>query len=274
MLSFNLGVLVTAILYILNIGVSFDGERLKIFGENANKIGILSVIAVMYIFSIILEKKKHSKIKYLLGLALIPLVNMLASTGSRITFAGLTLGLFIYFFVRNIKFSDIYLRLLTFLPIYFLIQYILSFSVLRNRLFNSIEEGDLSGRDTLWSNLWPYLIENPFMGVGINGYIEISTILYGTYFSPHNVFLEIFAYTGLIGLFLFLLFFYRIFQMTLVIKKRNNLLFPLVLVMLIFMVFFSGQGLTTKPFWLIYLYVVGTYLNSSHEIQENRNFIE
>lgn len=257
--ALNIGILLTTILYIFNIGVEFEAKRLEIFGENANTIGLLSVITLIYIISLITEKKHLSNFKYLLLFAFIPLINMIASSGSRTTFLSLILSLFVFFMLK--RSTHIGLKIFTILPLFLLVQYLLSFKVLRDRVYNSVETGDLSGREAIWENVLPYLIEKPIFGVGVNGYFDVSFLYYSKFFSPHNVFVEIFAYSGLVGLVFFLIFYYRLFKMTLIIKRRDNIMLPLVLIVIMFTVFFTGQGLTTKPFWLIYLYVIGTFLN-------------
>src|SRR5690606_36113958 len=77
-------------------------------------------------------------------------------------------------------------------------------NVLGTRLSRTIQEGNLAGREEIWYSILPLLKENWIFGVGRTGYIEYITELFGRIKSPHNVIIEVLAYSGVIGLLLFL----------------------------------------------------------------------
>ena len=57
------------------------------------------------------------------------------------------------------------------ISIYAIFSYLMTFDLLRDRLFSFIDEGNLSGRDILWTYTIPFILEKPVIGVGVNGYI-------------------------------------------------------------------------------------------------------
>lgn len=68
------------------------------------------------------------------------------------------------------------------------------------------KEMTLTGRTIIWANSWLYALESPIIGHGFitsTAYEKISGVLAGA--SPHNLLLGVFVYTGVIGIFVFLI---------------------------------------------------------------------
>lgn len=260
--SFNMGILVMGFLYLFNIGITYEDNRIEIFGENPNTIGIFSVFCVIYILSIFFEKIIVVKYKLLYLFALIPLFNMIANSGSRTTFIGLVISLCIFFiFKKNTK-SNFWIKIFGIISIYLIIQYILTFDVMSKRLELAVDKGDLSGRDTIWEDILPYILDKPIFGLGVDGYFDVISIFFGKFFSPHNVFIEILAYGGLVAFTIFFFFYYRLINISIYLKSKEDYILPIVLLQFILQIFSAGQGLTSKPFWMIYIYIIGTYIYS------------
>jgi|WetSurSiteA1Bulk_404760.scaffolds.fasta_scaffold05189_2 O-antigen ligase len=259
LLSLNLAIFVSALLFMLGIGVEITEGRLTIFSENANRLGMFSIFSILFIISNVFENKQHlGSSRYLLLTLTIPLANMAAQTGSRSTYIGLLLTIALYFVLKSkSKFS---LKIVYFflggVALFALNSYLMTFDVLSERMNSFYSEGNLSGRDVIWQFVMTRIMEKPIFGVGINGYTNIISELYGSFFSPHNVFLEIFAYSGLLGLLIFLYFIFQMVREGYYINKYDNYLMPLLYLVLILFVFLSGQALNLKAFWIIYAYLV------------------
>jgi len=265
----NLGFFISAVFFIFGIGVEYNEGRLTIFGENSNRIGLFSVFSLIYIFSTIIENKQnYNKWRYWLLVLIVPLLNMAAQTASRVTFFALVLSVGLFFILKSDK--NIAIKLFyTFLgaiSIYAIFSYLMTFDLLRDRLFSFIDEGNLSGRDILWTYTIPFILEKPVIGVGVNGYTHIISGLRGSFFSPHNVFIEIIAYSGFLGLLTFFLFFYRIFRAAIDSLKNHKFVLLFINVVLIFFIFFSGQGLAVKFFWILYACIITININLSKQI--------
>ncbi|MDL1980218.1 MAG: O-antigen ligase family protein [Deltaproteobacteria bacterium] len=70
-----------------------------------------------------------------------------------------------------------------------------------------------SGRTELWKNGWKLFVDSPLIGHGRNSFMILSQLRgYRYYGVPHNEYLRVLAEHGLIGLIVFLLIFFRIFQ--------------------------------------------------------------
>jgi O-antigen ligase len=262
-ISLNIGIFILTILFLFNVGVEYHDNRLSIFGENPNLIGIFCVFSIVFILSSIFENKQQlSMRRYGLALFLFPLLKIVAETGSRVTFLGLMLSLFVFFMFqkRGKLLSKIIISISGIVFIIAAINYFMNTGVLSERLLKTYESNDLGGRDYIWVYLLPYIIEKPVFGLGVNGYIELCTLVFGRYFSPHNVFIEILIYCGAVGLFTFLFFYYRMIKTAWSVLQKQFYILPCVLLIFIFFIFFSGQGLMTKPFWIVYAYVVSVPL--------------
>jgi O-antigen ligase len=130
------------------------------------------------------------------------------------------------------------------------------------RLELAVDKGDLSGRDTIWEDILPYILDKPIFGLGVDGYFDVISIFFGKFFSPHNVFIEILAYGGLVAFAIFFFFYYRLINISIYLKSKEDYILPIVLLQFILQIFSAGQGLTSKPFWMIYVYIIGTYIYS------------
>lgn len=262
-LATNIGIFLSTVLYMFGVGVEFsDGGRLTIFGENANRIGVFAVISTLFILSTIFENPGGlGKFRYLLILLLIPLLNITAQTGSRVSFLGLIISitLFFVFLKGQKKQTRILILIIGAVGVYLLYNYFMTFEVIQSRMTSFYEEGDLAGRDRIWEMIVPLIKQNPLFGIGISGYIEASLSLLGRRISPHNVYLEVLVYTGVLGFLAFMFFIFRVFLASYKTYRHRNYLLPFVLVLFILFVFFSGQGLNIKMYWMFYVFIVATW---------------
>jgi O-antigen ligase len=268
LLLLNLAILLSAVLFLFGIGAELEEGRLTIFGENPNRIGLFSVFSILFIFSLILENtQNYRKSRFLLLLLLIPLLKMAALSGSRVTFFGLIIALVTFFIIKSNR-NFLYKSLtLVFggITIFALYLYLMSFEVLRERLSLAFTAGDLSGRDVIWEYALPLILKKPILGLGVNGYAEIMSYRYGGFFSPHNVFIEIFAYGGILGLIAYFTFFFQIGKESYNLKKDKNYVLPLTYTILLLFIYLSGQALAVKSFWIIYAYIA-----TAHKIQQKQ----
>ena len=121
---------------------------------------------------------------------------------------------------------------------------------------------DLSGRDIIWQNIMPLIKDNLVFGVGNVGYSEFSQSTFGLFNSPHNVFLEILCYTGIIGLSIYLVFLFRIFSKCYQLYKTENNLLPLILLIPVLGIIASSQILDVKTGWIIFAFIAGSCISS------------
>ena len=249
--------IIITFLYFLGIGLSDSLEgRVAMLGMNENYLGLSLTIAFLSLMSIVIDNKLDmSKNRFLLLLFLPLLLILIIKSGSRGALLGTFLGIFVFvLFNKSIKsfkkllliFGSIILLIL----VYFLF---LRNSYVVERLIDTFQYGDTANRDLIWEALTYSFSDTIIWGVGKTGYGAIAGDL-----SPHNVLLEVFLYTGVIGLIVFLFFYYKLLKRAFSKLKYENEILPIVLLMPITILLFTGQFFDKKFIWLILAYVAGS----------------
>ena len=254
--------------------------RLTVFGSNANELGIKAGFAILVLVHLLMtERKDIYKSKPLCYVCFALLLSLLLSTGSRTGLLVLILGLFSVF-----KFSKHWSVAKKGIIVYILILalgffwiFIFKDSLVVSRLFDTIEKGDLSSRDLIWATIFFIVQENWLYGVGLTGYsLEVSRIsaFEGNIASPHNVFLEVLSYTGLIGLGVFLVFYLRhlVFSVKTYFKEKQVL--PLLCMIPLMATTLSGQLFHQKFYWVLLAVIVGHYLSLGSQQKEEWEIAE
>lgn len=265
------GITISTIIFALGYGVSYEFGRLTIFGENSNAIGFYAVFGLMYIISLIFENRNQvGRKRYLVIVFIFPLLGAAAGSGSRTAFIMLIVGLSLFFLLKSNK--KFYLKafsvIIGAIVVYLVYNYLLTFELLHDRLMSTIEEGNLAGRETIWRFSIRIITEHPLIGVGIGEFKNIAEQLYGSRTSPHNVYIEILLYSGFVGLFFFLLFLFRLLKTAFVTYRIQNYVLPIILLAMVGMVFFAGQGLNIKLFWVFYAFIIGAYSQENYDIRQ------
>ncbi len=178
------------------------------FGSNIenNEEVVLSPLAIAYsgalnvslLVSIFFQKfKKYSfilKIYYITNFLLSMFLFVLGSTRGAFIVVILAILLFIYA-QKGMKKVKYIFYIIPIVPLFFLYLNYTESSLLE-RLTNTVESQDSSGRDVLWSDALYEFGLHPIFG----GKIEVSGIY------PHNILLEILMGMGIVGFVLFIFF--------------------------------------------------------------------
>ena len=242
--------------YLLGIGadLNLDG-RISMFNDNSNGIGVKMAIASLYLFDYTLNNKYKKIYKPYYLLLIIPIVSLLIATASRVAFISFFLGISLFFTLQKTR--KISSKLL--IVLVGVVVIIIGFNYLQNtdstilfRLNQSINEGNLTGRDVIWKGYMPTIIQNPIFGVGMTGKSSASIKYFSQDWSPNNVFIEILLYSGFVGLFIFLIFLFYFYKNAYLYYKNNNILYPLLLSLPVMGLLLSGQLLGVKIAWLIF----------------------
>lgn len=255
-ISFVLGAILISFFYMVDIGVEYDYGRITMFGDNQNKIATRLAIAIILIFYFNSTKSIiKNRIKYLLLIPLPILLQLLFETASRVSFLSIVSAIFIgVLFSREYKLKRKFLvssLLIVFIVFYGKALYLKS-EILVERLADIEEKGLTSSRDMVWDNALDIIATNPIFGVGKSGYVEKSILFSGKVMSPHNVILEIWAYSGIIGLFLFFLFMYRILKISFKSFMKYKFILPILLLIPIAGQIITGQILGHKLYWAVF----------------------
>lgn len=275
LLMFAIGSIVLSIMYLMRIGVeySFD-QRLIMFGENENALGLrMSIGAIIIILAVIQDKLAIGKIRYLFLVPLPLMISFIFATGSRLAFTS-----FILTFIAGIvliktknsadKIAAISIGIVSLI---ILSVFLMQSELMSNRLLNSVQSGDSSGRDVIWRKLLPLIKAKPIFGVGQTGYSSYSLFTFGELRSPHNVIIEVICLTGFIGLIVYFSFLQAVFIKGYQTYRKSGLLLPLLLFIPILMTHLTGQMLERKLGWIIYAYMVGSIALKSTLPKKNNN---
>lgn len=270
MLSFALGSVALALLFNAGIGIEYStAGRVSIFGDNENNTGIRVCISMLILILVIVQNRLQiGKIRYLLLLPIPVMLKLMTQTGSRIAIISFLLAFITGGVLLRTKkvWGKIVSITIVVLAIIFIGQYVMQDDVIRLRLLQSIQEGDLSGRDVIWERLLPLIKDNPIFGVGKTGYAHYAQSTFGAVESPHNVLLEVLCLTGITGLIIFLIFIYRIVKRSYQNYKTEGLMLQLLLIFPILGMLLSSHILQVKIGWAMFAYIAGfSNLNQKQE---------
>lgn len=261
MVWFALGSATLALLFIAGIGVEYGEGRLSMFGENQNVLGIkVSVSLVILLLFVTQNRLNISWIRYLL-LPLVPLMLFfIGETGSRVSLISFVLAFLVGTALYKTKTKILKISILLGNAIVLILFAILLMQsdIMVERLQNTSDNAEIGSRDKIWKAVFPIVKENPILGIGETGYDFKSTFIFGTAFSPHNVFLEILCYTGIIGLSIYLTFLFQVFKKGFQAYTKKGLLLPMLLIIPMLGLLLSGQILNVKLGWTIFAYIVSS----------------
>jgi O-antigen ligase len=258
LIFFAIGSIILTIFFFLGYGISFFGGRVSIFGDNENAIGLRLCISITILLYNIINNPFSLKIPRYIFLFSIPfIIIFMFTTGSRTATISLILILIIWvIFSKSLKFKNkIYIVSLFSLLLYYVSFYFLNTgTIVFTRIFRTIDKFDLAGRDRIWKEVIKIILDNPLTGIGNTGFYMQSSKVFGRYNSPHNVFLEILAFGGIIGLLLYLIFIFKIFFGTYKFYFKSNNILPILLIVIFFSMLMVSHALYSKISWIILAY--------------------
>jgi len=202
---------ISSVVTVLSTGF-LPGMRFKVFEENENALGIITLVSMT---GVVWKALRPSKLKIkiwrpLAFIFLLAAIGIIAMSGSR----GSLISLFVTF-VAFLFWKQT--RVFGKVGILYLIIIGLLTPILFKATFERFTLADptntlLGGREALWSAAWMYIKNNPWIGAGIgnSNYVMLSYLQYfrsilGLNYAPvHNPILTIWMETGLPGLILFL----------------------------------------------------------------------
>lgn len=241
-------------------GSDEDGRQVYLIAHNYNQFGGLMVpaILIMYLYDKITNKSMW-------GLLIICFLTG-AITGSMTTTANMLLLLITYYYRNNIKFTRlIKLGLLIGIPL-FLFIYVIPFLAFNlNTLLESLtssmgKEMTFSYRTVIWAQTLLVIAYIPIYGVGMYdgdfGHEHIIAV------NPHNIILDCWLSSGLIGLTITIVIYFLIVRQIQSIRnyKERNIVSIIALVYL-FMSMFEVYLNVTYYFFLYLLYFSPVLLN-------------
>lgn len=261
MFCFALGSILMVGLFFAGIGIEYLGNRLSMFGDNQNALGVkVAISSIILIVSVVQNRLNIGWYRYLLLLMLPFMLIFIRETGSRVAVIAFILAFFSGTILYKTKTHIVKVGILigSTLALVLFVIILMQSDTLAERFVSTATTGEIGSRDKIWKTIIPIISENPIVGIGKTGYDLQSTINIGKAFSPHNVILEVLCYTGIIGLFLYLTFLYQVFKRGFLAYYKNGWLLPLLLIIPMLGLILSGQILTSKTGWTIFAYIVSS----------------
>lgn len=266
--GFTIGCIALAFLFVRGYQVSLNisSGRLTIFDLNENDLGIYMAMSSVIIYADFILQNRW-QLNFLRYLGLIPIalmVSVMFATASRTALLILILSFIfsVFLFKGHSQLAKyVYISLAIIIAVVGYQKLISSDLVVIERIMYSDSSEQTAGRTQIWGALWPSIRNNPVFGYGEVGYYEITKTAfsnisghsYGAGYSPHNVVVEVLAYTGLIGLILMIRFWKLVFMNAWKKYKSMGELMPLLLLIPLLFALFSGQALVPRHYYLIYL---------------------
>ncbi|MGN6602369.1 MAG: O-antigen ligase family protein, partial [Ginsengibacter sp.] len=193
--------------------------------------GVLTIILCVYKLIFTTVKSMKYKLYLFTNIILSFIMFFLGATRGSLVVLLLSLPFLFYFSsYRNKK--KLFLLLIIIIP-FVIYGATVTKSAIFSRTENSLQTGDASGRQPLWTAAFREFKNNPFVG----GRIEVSGIY------PHNIFLEVLMSTGILGFILFGTVLYGSVKRGLNLVKANTAYMVPLLILIngITQYFFSGS---------------------------------
>lgn len=247
-----------------------SGGRLDSSFDNINTIGaLMAICAVLTVYYTAYEGIKLS------NLLIVPVIALVAASGSRKALLILVSGIILVFFLRQFSTGKKSgsLRFLLFLALLFVLVYILAetgiFSGISTRMDGLLAL--ITGEGSIEHSAWlrqqyailgiTIFLQHPILGIGIGNAHIINSQNYGLDTYLHNNYAELLASGGLVGFCVFYSI-YVFFAVNLLKNRRIKNKETQILLILIFALLFSDMGLvsyyskrTYFYFMIIFLYI-------------------
>jgi len=265
LITFSTSVLLLSVLISLGIGIDVTAARISFFGENQNNTAIRAAFACAFILYILLDTKILGYWKYVVLITIPQYLFIIGATGSRGALVALAVSIVIMvLFLHTTPFRKSIIVFLISLIAIFLFIYMQQFPDLIQRMNQLLAQGDLA-REGLYLNFLKASLIHPIFGSGVNGYVDICHKIFGQVTSPHNWFLYVLLVGGIIGLSAFLLFHYRVYNLTRKIKTIDNNTMPLALFIIVLVhISKSGTELTDITIWFILSVIIAWGIHTNN----------
>lgn len=234
---------------------SYDG-RLSVWGNNSNSISLWAGFSVLILIQMMFEEKRRIIVKAGFVVLMTMQLIVIIKTGSRGGLATFITGYIVYFIMikQPLKFKIITMIVSVISGVLGLF-YMLNTPLIKTRIAEQLEDDSFGGRRPIWEAGIEMFKNSPIFGVGAGRY-EIEFIdITGKFAATHNEYLTILLYTGIVGIFVFILFQYHLLKGVINCEKSplSALMYSFIAMYLIWMISAGGAfpALTTWFVWAI-----------------------
>jgi O-antigen ligase len=239
------------------------GERVSALGQNANSAAMILAAGLVALIGLTFARRSRSRLRFLMSGAAGALLGLaVLETGSRGGLASLLGGVLGFALAADTMRTRLRNGLVAVTAISLLAFGALQLSVMRNRLVDSMQTGNMAGREQLYPVLWTMFLEKPVLGWGpVTNTYELAQRI-GERERPHraahNIVLELLTATGLVGTLPFLIGAWLCLRGAWQARRGEHGVLPLALFASLLIANMSGDWIASKLVWLVFAYALAS----------------
>jgi O-antigen ligase len=239
------------------------GERVSALGQNANSAAMILAAGMVALIGLAYGRQRTGILRLLPTAALGGLLGYaVLETGSRGGLAALLGGVLIFALAANTLRGLLRNAAIAVIAISLLVVGTLHLPMMKNRLEDSVRNGNLAGRERLYPALWTMFLEKPVLGWGpVTNTYEVAQRI-GERERPlraaHNIVLELLTSTGLVGAVPFLLGLWLCARNAWRARRGGWGVLPLALLCSVLISNMSGDWIASKLIWVVLAYAIAS----------------
>jgi len=243
--------------------VGSDG-RATAMDENPNATGELMATGAVALTGLLLGRSWGRNKTISLILLGIPLLVLLVKTGARASIIGFTVASSVYLLMFWRSKKKLWAVCVASAAIVILIYIAAADPLASNRLQKSYYEGNVAGRQIIFSAAGEMFLERPLIGWHpVLHWHELGRRVGTSERDAHNIFLHILLEVGLIGAIPFLIGLGLCLRAAWKASAGNLGLLPLAMMVATLVINMAHTGLAIKPFWLVLAVALGSAAESA-----------
>lgn len=241
------------------------GERVSALGQNANSAAMILAAGLVALVGLSLMRRRRSTMQMVVtGLVATLMGLAIMETGSRGGLAALLGGVMVFALAAHTWQQRLRNGVIALVAVTLLALAVLRVPMMRNRLVDSVANGNLAGREQLYPALWTMFLERPVLGWGPIANTYELALRVGQRDRPrrasHNIVLELLTSTGLAGAIPFLVGVGLAVRHAWRARHGEHGVLPLALLVTLLLANMSGDWLASKLLWLTLAYAFASGL--------------
>jgi O-antigen ligase len=251
--GFSLASLAVAGLLLVGVATTEMAGRESVFGENANIVGEVLALGAVTLIGMVYGKAGARRTAKLVVAGGVPIIAIaIAKTGSRVALLAMCAGLMMLVGSRGSVRLRIRNTVIVVLALGVSFWVTLSYATAAQRWRSTFEEGNMSGRMSIYLAAWAMVEEKPLLGWGpLTNQYELGYRLKLPRRDTHNLFLWLLTSVGIVGTIPFVVGLGLCVRAAWRGRKSGEGLLPLALLGAILTVNLSGTHYDLKWFWFV-----------------------
>jgi O-antigen ligase len=235
------------------------GERVSALGQNANSAAMILAAGMVALIGLAFGQHRKGWSRIGIAAALGTLIGFaVLETGSRGGLLALLGGVLVFGLAAETMRLRLRNALIGFIAIALLVVGTLHLPMMKNRLEDSMRNGNMAGREQLYPALWTMFQEKPVLGWGpVANTYELAARIgerERVARAAHNIVLELLTATGVVGALPFLIGAWLCVRDAWRARRGLQGVLPVALCCSVFLSNMSGDWIASKLIWLVLAY--------------------